>query len=148
MSCTNDPMTQNVSYTGTTIFELQCTPYGNATLTFFASTLNGDSITFLCNDFTPRSTHPTVRRVLSQSFEIQPNPKTFLNGRKANLAIPYDQASVVDPQKLICIIVDPNGWIPDPNQPEKVYDVSGTRLLYFKIPGVYDEGKYAVAEKY
>ncbi len=146
MSCTNDPMTQNVSYSGTTIFELQCTPYGNATLTFFQQTLNGDSITFLCNDTTPRSGSTAIRRILSQSYEITPHGKTFLNGRKANLCIPYDAASVVDPEKLISAIVDPNGWVPDPNQPEKVYDASGTRLLYFKIPNVHANGKYAVAE--
>jgi|GEM_PF-1188330 len=145
MSCTNDPLTMTIPSNQTTTMELQCTPYGNATLTFFSNTLNGVQVTFKCLDTTPRISG--VRRVLSQEYELQTAGQAFMAyppdpPRKANLNIPYDQASVVVPENVhlwAYTIVDPVGWFPVPEgtgvgQFERVFDQSGTRLLYTKIP--------------
>lgn len=147
MSCTNDPLTIGVLKDVTTTLELQCTPYGNASLTFIGGTLSANStVTFKCNDLTPRISG--VRRVLSQSYEVSPVNLPFVAGRKANLTIPYDQASVEDPTKLrgYHSIVDPVGWMPIPDA-EYVYDQSGTRLLYMKVPSFGTKVKFVIVEE-
>lgn len=146
MTCSNDPRTVTITLASGGTNELVCSPYGNAKIVFYSNTLDGVAITFKSNDSTPSVSG--VRSVLSESFELTPHSQAFLNGRKANLTIPYDASSVVDPAKVKTYyqIVDPVGWYPLPTA-DHVYDAGNNRLLYVKIPEIKASGKYVVVEE-
>jgi len=147
MTCSNDPRTVTITLASGGTNELTCTPNGNAKIVFFSNTLDDVDITFKSNDSTPRISG--VRAVISESFELTPHPQAFLNGRKANLTVPYDASGVSDPTKVktyYYTIVDPVGWYPLPTG-DHVYDSGDNRLLYVKIPSITAQGKYVVVEE-
>lgn len=123
-------------------------PDGNASIQFYASTLNGVDVTFASTGSTPTLPHgvPALKRVLSEKFTLAPKPQAFLPAtppRRAKIKLPFDVPGVAA-NKAQVWIVDPVGWMPVPDHD---YDAAG-RLLCGWITSISSSGTYVVVEVY